>query len=89
LRNCWNRPAHVALHGVLHVALEHLERERDPAAAPPHALEERVLEPVRVRIVVLLADEDDVGPGEARDHHLEVDELALARVVDALGDVAA
>ncbi len=64
------------LERLLHVALEHLERDDDAAAAPRQAFEHRELEPMRVRIVVLLADEDDVRLRQLGQHRLEVDERA-------------
>jgi hypothetical protein len=42
---------------LLNVALEHLEREREVGAPAFQPLEERELEAMRVRVVVLLAEE--------------------------------
>ena len=80
-------PGEVCVEAGLRVALEHLERQRDRHAAAPQSVEDRRFEPVRVRIVVLLADEHDVGLGEVGEHALEVGERLPARVVDALGNV--
>ena len=56
-----------------------------PAREP---FEHRQLQPVRVRIVVLLADENDVGAREIRRHRLEIGEGRAPRVVDTLRHVA-
>ena len=42
---------------------------------------------MRVRVVVLLAHEHDVGLGEVGEHALQVSERPPARIVDALGNV--
>ena len=82
-----NRSADVGVHRLLHVALEHLERQRDRHMTPREPLEDPALEPMRIRVVVLFADEHDVGPRQVGRHHLEIGEALSLRVVDALGDV--
>ena len=52
----------------LHVALEHLHRDDDRHAAARQPFDDGQLEPVRVRIVVLLADEHRVGARQVREH---------------------
>ena len=42
---------------------------------------------MRVGIVVLLADEDDIRAGNVREHAFKIRETLTARVVDALGNV--
>ena len=54
----------------LHVALEHLERHVTGTFRRSEPLEQGRLEPVRVRIVVLLADEHDVGVRQVGEHRL-------------------
>ncbi len=71
----------------LGVALEHLEREHRRDLPPVKTVEDGRLQPVRVRVVVLLADEDQVGLRETGEHHLEIYERARGGVVDALGNV--
>ncbi len=73
---------------LLHVALEHFQADRDCAGPPAReAFEQRQLQMVRVRIVMLLAHEDDVGLRDIREHRLEVRKLAVAAVEDALRHV--
>ncbi len=40
-----------------------------------------------IRIVVLFADEHDVGLRDVREHALEIGERLLARVIDPLGNI--
>jgi hypothetical protein len=55
--------------------------------APQQPLQDRRLEPVRVGVVVLLADEHDVGARKVGEHGFEVAERVPARVEHTLGDV--
>ena len=71
----------------MRVPLEHLERQRQRHAAAAKPIEHRRFEAVGVGIVVLLADEDDIRPGDVGEHALEIRKTLTARVVDALGDV--
>ena len=59
-------PHQKVLEGLLRVALEHLERDDDVAAPPAEPFENRQLQPVGIRVVVLLADEDRRRPSPAR-----------------------
>ncbi len=70
-----------------HVPFEHFERHDGRHFAPLQAFEDRELEAVRVGIVMLLADEDDVGGRDVRQHDFEIGERLALRVVDTLGDV--
>ena len=69
----------------LHVALEHLHPDADGGVAPQQPFNHRHLERMRVRIVVLLADEYHVGAGEVSQHRFEIGERLPLRIVDALG----
>jgi len=71
----------------LDVALEHLEPDGHSLPPPRDTLEQGQLHAVCVRIVVLLADEDDVGLPDIREHHLEVRELTMRGIEDAFRHV--
>ncbi len=71
--------AEIVVERRLHVALEHLERDHHRPADAPQALEHRRLGTVGLRVIVLLAEEDDIGAGEAVDHRLESELAALVR----------
>jgi hypothetical protein len=82
-----DRAGQVAIQRALDVAFEHLERDGRGDAPSPQPRHQSLLEPVGARIVVLLADEDDVRSGELGHHALEVGEHAAPGVVDALRHV--
>ena len=77
----------VAVDVRLRVALEHLERERHGDAAAAQAVKDGGFEAMGIGIVVLLADEHDVGLRDVREHALEIGERLLARVIDTLGNI--
>jgi len=58
----------VVVEHALYVALEHLEREHDSSPRASDRVEELCLGAMRLRIVVLFSEEDDVGASESFDH---------------------
>ena len=72
--------AQVGIERRLHVALEHLERQGHRRPACARGLRGAPFEAVGVRIVVLLADQNDVGAGEVGEHHFEVGEAPRAGI---------
>ena len=82
-----DRAGQIRVETRLRVALEHLERQRDRHTAATESLQDRGFEAVGVRIVVLLADEHDIGLRDIGEHALQIGKGQAARVVDALGNV--
>ena len=85
-----DEPGEVFVHDGLHVALEHLQRERNPAPARAGRAvtlggqsQKLSLQHVRHGVVVALPDEEHVGAFERGDDCLERDGVAL-RVVGAV-----
>ena len=79
--------AQIGVERRLHITLEHLEGDRHRHVPPHEPLEKGGLEAVRVRIVVLLADEHDIDAGQVREHRLEVGEGPASGVEHAFGHV--
>src|SRR4051812_8159641 len=52
----------------LNVALEHLERKNHRPSTTPNRLENLRLGAMRLRVVVLLAEEHDIGARESLEH---------------------
>ena len=71
----------------LYVPLEHFERHRRRHAATQEAFEQGGLESMGVGVVVLLADEHDVGCRRVGDQRLEVRQLVSIGDEDSLGNV--
>ena len=81
------RAAHVLVDRTLHVTLEHLQADGQRCMPAQEPFEHGDLQRVRVRIVVLFADQHDVGAHEIREHALEIGERLALRVVHALRHV--
>jgi hypothetical protein len=65
------------------------ERQRHGDTSTRERFEDRQFQAMRVRIIVLFTDEDDVGAGHVRRHHFEVRKRRTPGVVHALRNVRA
>jgi hypothetical protein len=77
------------LERILDVAVEHLEGDDDVALVAREPFQQRQLDPMRVHVIVLLTEKDDIGPRHGVEQRIEIADARRRGVYHAVRDVSA